>query len=78
MLTVIDMILIVGLLGCLIYIYWLHQKNAKQTKKQHVGDKQINTQDDEISFLKSDYNLEPIGSDDSIFSDGSMLSTGEL
>lgn len=50
--------LIICLLGCIIYIIWLHREHNKKTLNQK-NEKTIKTNDidDNLSFLKSEYSM---------------------
>ena len=68
MLNIIDVILILCLIGCMIYIYWLHSKYSPkiiQTLPKKIPD--TNNIDD-MSFLKSNYDIAP-SDDENIFGD---------
>ena len=61
MINIVNIILLLCLIGCLLYIYWLHHtfntnKNKKVVKKDNIGD-HTEPADDEISFLKSNYDM---------------------
>jgi len=67
---VFNIILIICIIGCLIYIYWLqHSYSDNQNKiieKLKIHQKSIKEPDD-VSFLKSNYEPDLISNHDSLF-----------
>lgn len=62
MINIVNVILLLCLIGCLLYIYWLHHtfstdKNKKVLQKKDNINKRSEPADDEISFLKSNYDM---------------------
>ena len=52
MLNGLNIVLILCLIACLIYIYWLHNGDIKVIKKRKSQEQEY---DDDMSFLKSNY-----------------------
>lgn len=61
MINIVNIILLLCLIGCLLYIYWLHHTFNTDTKKvspkKNIPNKHSEPADDEISFLKSNYDM---------------------
>lgn len=62
MINIVNIILLLCLIGCLLYIYWLHntfntEKVQKVIQKKDNINKLSEPDNDEISFLKSNYDM---------------------
>lgn len=75
-----NIILILCIIGCLVYIYWLHhsyqEHQNKIIKELKLNQKQIKEPDD-VSFLKSNYEPDMISNHDSLFTGGDDKSPDE-
>lgn len=62
---VINLILAVSLVGCLIYIVWLHRSHSS-TQKSKNEKVQPNTDTESMAFLRSDYDWSVNKDEDSL------------
>lgn len=81
MIDPVNILLLLSLIGCLIYIYWLHQTEKKsKSKPQKENAKRQEETDDNMSFLKSDYDTSVFskGTDSNFMSDTNSLFNMEM
>lgn len=82
MINIVNIILVLCLIGCLVYIYWLHHTfntNKKVIPKKDNINQRSEPSDDEISFLKSNYDMSLMTKEsNSIFAEDDDKSTDSL
>ncbi len=69
-------ILLLVVIGCLLYIYWLHHTYSKNNSVKKIKENPIEIEEDNASWFKSNYDMS-LTTKDELKDDDSALSSQE-